>query len=144
MLNKEIIMYAINKVKHEENHPYLVDFGDFAILNKNAFDIFISTKKEDSSIIKTIIHLILSDTKTERSYFFYKIYNGFILLEKDSSVLIGKFRFTLHFSDIKITSNQIEYNYLLKFSYFNITNKDIEEIINLGWKNATVEDKEKE
>ena len=95
-------------------------------------ELFKNTKQLQINI-KTIINLRLFNSESKENYFFYRIYDGFIPIEKEMSISIGKFQFTLYFTDIKITSNQIEYNYLLESSFPVIIKEDIEEIINLGW-----------
>ena len=41
MINEKAIIDAVNEVKHEKGYPYFVDFGDFAILNKDAFLVYL-------------------------------------------------------------------------------------------------------
>jgi len=41
VINEKAVIDAVNEVKHEEGYPYFVDFGDFAILNKDAFLVYL-------------------------------------------------------------------------------------------------------
>lgn len=47
MIDEKAIIDAVNKVKKQKDCPYFVNFGDFAILNKEAFDIFTFAKRDE-------------------------------------------------------------------------------------------------